>query len=57
MKSHARVVVEAVKMTAQFEGILLDRVYSGKGFSGLINLIRKGYFKQDEKNRIPANWG
>jgi len=45
MKSHARVVVEAVKMIAQYEGILLEPVYSGKGFSGLIDLIRKGYFK------------
>lgn len=41
-------MVEAVKMLAQYEGILLDPVYSGKGFSGLIDLIRKGHFKQDE---------
>ena len=41
-------MVEAVKMMAQYEGILLDPVYSGKGFSGLIDLIRKGYFKQGE---------
>ncbi len=41
-------MVEAVKMMAQFEGILLDPVYSGKGFSGLIDLIRKGHFKKGE---------
>ena len=41
-------MVEAVKMLAQYEGILLDPVYSGKGFSGLIDLIRKGHFKQGE---------
>ena len=41
-------MVEAVKMLAQYEGTLLDPVYSGKGFSGLIDLIRKGHFKRDE---------
>ena len=41
-------MVEAVKMMAQYEGILLDPVYSGKGFSGLIDLIRKGHFKKSE---------
>jgi L-cysteate sulfo-lyase len=41
-------MVEAVKMMAQYEGILLDPVYSGKGFSGLIDLIRKGHFRKGE---------
>jgi L-cysteate sulfo-lyase len=41
-------MVEAVKMLATYEGILLDPVYSGKGFAGLIDLIRKGHFKKDE---------
>jgi L-cysteate sulfo-lyase len=41
-------MVEAVKMLAQYEGILLDPVYSGKGFSGLIDLVRKGRFKKGE---------
>jgi len=41
-------MVEAVKMLAAFEGILLDPVYSGKGFAGLIDLIRKGHFKKGE---------
>jgi len=41
-------MVEAVKMLASYEGILLDPVYSGKGFAGLIDLIRKGHFKEGE---------
>ena len=41
-------MVEAVKMLASFEGILLDPVYSGKGFAGLVDLIRKGHFKKNE---------
>jgi L-cysteate sulfo-lyase len=41
-------MVEAVKMLASFEGILLDPVYSGKGFAGLIDLIRTGHFKKGE---------
>ena len=41
-------MVEAVTMLAQYEGILLDPVYSGKGFAGLIDLIRKGHFKKGE---------
>ncbi|MCP4979990.1 MAG: D-cysteine desulfhydrase [Gammaproteobacteria bacterium] len=41
-------MVEAVKMLACFEGILLDPVYSGKGFAGLIDLVRKGHFKTGE---------
>jgi len=41
-------MVEAVKMLASFEGILLDPVYTGKGFAGLIDLVRTGHFKQGE---------
>ncbi len=37
-------MIEAVKMLARTEGILLDPVYSGKAMSGLIDLARKGYF-------------
>ncbi|MGB0846820.1 MAG: D-cysteine desulfhydrase [Thiolinea sp.] len=39
---------EAVKMLAQYEGILFDPVYSGKGMAGLIDLVRKGHFKEGE---------
>ncbi len=41
-------MVEAVKMMAQYEGILLDPVYAGKGFAGLVELIRNGHFKTGE---------
>lgn len=37
-------MVEAVKMLARTEAILLDPVYSGKAMSGMIDLIRKDYF-------------
>ncbi len=39
-------MVEAVKMLARTESILLDPVYSGKAMSGLIDLVRKGRFKE-----------
>lgn len=42
-------MVEAVKMVAQLEGILLDPVYTGKTMAGLIDLTRKGFFKKGEK--------
>jgi L-cysteate sulfo-lyase len=41
-------MVEAVKLVAEKEGILLDPVYSGKGMAGLIDLIGKGVFKPGE---------
>jgi len=41
--------IEAIRMFAQLEGILLDPVYSGKGAAGLIDLIRKGHFKKGER--------
>ena len=37
-------MVEAVKLLARTESILLDPVYSGKAMSGLMDLARKGYF-------------
>ncbi len=39
-------MVEAVKLLARSEGILLDPVYSGKAMSGLIDLVKKDYFKK-----------
>ncbi|NKB76175.1 MAG: D-cysteine desulfhydrase [Gammaproteobacteria bacterium] len=41
-------MIEAVTMMAQLEAILMDPVYSGKGLAGLIDYIRKGFFKKDE---------
>jgi L-cysteate sulfo-lyase len=40
--------IEAIKLLARTEAILLDPVYSGKGMAGLIDLIRKGFFKKGE---------
>ncbi|GAB6143305.1 D-cysteate sulfo-lyase [Desulfocicer niacini] len=37
-------MVEAVKLFAMNEAILLDPVYSGKAAAGLIDLVRKGHF-------------
>jgi L-cysteate sulfo-lyase len=41
-------MAEAVALTARCEGILLDPVYSGKGMAGLIDLIRKGFFRRED---------
>jgi L-cysteate sulfo-lyase len=40
--------LEAIKLLARLEGILLDPVYSGKGMAGFIDLTRKGFFKKGE---------
>jgi D-cysteine desulfhydrase family pyridoxal phosphate-dependent enzyme len=39
---------EAVKLFAKHEGLLLDPVYTGRAAAGMIDLIRKGFFKKDE---------
>lgn len=41
-------MIEAVRLTCEQEGILLDPVYSGKAMAGLIGLIRQGGFRRDE---------
>ncbi|MEO8740128.1 MAG: D-cysteine desulfhydrase [Casimicrobiaceae bacterium] len=41
-------MIAAVKTFARTEGILLDPVYSGKGADGLIDLVKKGFFKKGE---------
>jgi D-cysteine desulfhydrase family pyridoxal phosphate-dependent enzyme len=40
--------IEAIQLFAQMEGLLLDPVYTGRAAAGLIDLIRKEYFKKDE---------
>jgi L-cysteate sulfo-lyase len=40
--------LEAIRMFAELEGILLDPVYSGKGAAGLIDYCRKGLFRKGE---------
>ena len=42
-------MVEAVKLFARKEGILLDSVYSGKAAAGLIDMLRQGRFKPQER--------
>ena len=37
--------IEAIQMFAELDGILLDPCYSAKGAAGLIDLARKGHFK------------
>jgi L-cysteate sulfo-lyase len=39
---------EAIRLFATCEGLLLDPVYTGRGAAGMIDLIRKGFFKKDE---------
>ncbi len=39
---------EAVRLFARCEGLLLDPVYTGRAAAGLIDLVRKGFFKKDE---------
>ncbi|MDG5787146.1 D-cysteine desulfhydrase [Evansella sp. AB-P1] len=41
-------MIEAVKLLASTEAILLDPVYTGKTMAGLIDLINQGYFKQTD---------
>jgi len=39
---------EAVHLFARHEGMLLDPVYTGRAAAGMIDLIRKGFFRKDE---------
>lgn len=41
--------MEAIRMFAELEGILLDPVYSGKGAAGLIDYVRRGKFTKGER--------
>ena len=41
-------MIEASKLLAKKEAILLDPVYSGKGFAGLIDLIRNKKFTKND---------
>ncbi len=42
-------MVEAVRMFASHEGVLLDPVYTGKAAAGLIGLVRSGQIAADER--------
>ncbi|MCC6880382.1 MAG: D-cysteine desulfhydrase family protein [Rhodocyclaceae bacterium] len=39
---------EALSLAARFEGLVLDPVYTGKAFAGLIALARSGRFNNDQ---------
>jgi L-cysteate sulfo-lyase len=41
-------MVEAVRLVAQLEGVLLDPVYTGKAMAGLIDLCQQGVFKPEQ---------
>lgn len=40
-------MVEAVKLVARLEGLLIDPVYTGKAMAGLIDLVRSGQIERD----------
>jgi D-cysteine desulfhydrase len=49
-------MIEAVKLVARTEAILLDPVYTGKAMAGMIDLIQKGYF-ENAKNILFLHTG
>jgi len=42
-------VLEALRLAAKEEGILLDPVYTGKALAGVADLTRRGFFRAGEK--------
>ena len=40
--------MDAIRLVAETEGVLLDPVYTGKAMAGLIDLAKKGYFRNQE---------
>ena len=40
---------EAVSLAARMEGLLLDPVYTGRAFAGLVDLVRKGAFSPRDR--------
>jgi L-cysteate sulfo-lyase len=40
---------EALRVVARTEGVLLDPVYTGRAFGGLLDLIERGTFQPDER--------
>ena len=44
----AETTLEAIRLLARHEGILLDPVYSAKGMAGLIGMVRQGFFKKTD---------
>ena len=42
-------MIEAVRLLARTEGVLLDPIYTGKAMAGLIDLAHQGVFRPGEK--------
>ena len=40
---------EAIRTVGRAEGLLPDPVYTGRAFGGLLDMIRRGAFRRDEK--------
>lgn len=40
--------VEAIRLFARHEGLLVDPVYTGRAAAGLIDLVRQGFFKPED---------
>jgi len=40
--------IEAIRLFAKYEAILLDPVYTGRAAAGMIDLIRQGFFKDTD---------
>jgi len=47
---------DAILLLARLEGLLFDPVYSGKGLAGMIDLIGRGYFK-NQRNIVFIHTG
>lgn len=41
--------LECLQLLARKEGILVDPVYTGRAFAGMVDLIRRGFFQAGEK--------
>jgi D-cysteine desulfhydrase family pyridoxal phosphate-dependent enzyme len=41
--------IEAIRLFARYEGLLLDPVYTGRAAAATIDLIRKGFFKPHDR--------
>ena len=44
-----RQTAEAIRLLFTAEGIVLDPVYTGKAMAALIDLVRKGFFRKEDK--------
>ncbi len=41
--------IEAIRLFARYEGLLLDPVYTGRAAAAMIDLFRKGFFKPQDR--------